>query len=100
MCTIVILMPYFFIPSFNISGKTLGDLKAELEKTIQDLQNNENEKNLTKEQIENIKQNILNINNSINDINNQIIELTNEIEQLNLQISEKDAEIKKIVNFL
>lgn len=100
MCIIVILMPYFFIPSFEVSSKTLGDLKAELNKSIQDLENNKNEKNLTQEQINTYKQNIIDINNSIADINNQIIELTNEIEELNVQISEKDDEIKKIVSFL
>ena len=100
ICIFIILLPYFFTPNFDVSGKTLGDLKKELEQTIQDLQNNENEKNLTKEQIETIKQNIVSINNSINEINNQIIELTNEIEELNIMISEKDEEIKKIVNFL
>ena len=100
MCIIVILMPYFFIPSFEVSSKTLGDLKDELNKSIQDLENNKNEKNLTQEQINTYKQNIIDINNSIADINNQIIELTNEIEELNVQISEKDDEIKKIVSFL
>ena len=47
ICIIILLLPYFYIPSLNVSGKTLGDLRKELESTIQDLQNNNNEKNLT-----------------------------------------------------
>lgn len=100
MCIIVILMPYFFVPNFEVSGKTLGDLKAELAETEQQLKNNQNEKNLTQEQIATTKQNIIDINNTINNINAQIITLTNEIEELNVQIAEKDEEIKKVVNFL
>ncbi|MCI8778771.1 MAG: peptidoglycan DD-metalloendopeptidase family protein [Bacilli bacterium] len=100
MCIIVILMPYFFVPNFEVIGKTLGDLKAELAQKEQDLKNNQNEKNLTQEQIANIKQNISEISNTIENINEQIITLTNEIEELNKQIGEKNEEIKKIVNFL
>lgn len=99
-CIIIVLIPYFFIPNSNVSGKTLGDLKRELEQTIENLRNNENEKNLTNQQIETIKQNIITINNTIAEINNQIISLSNEIEELNTQIANKDVEIKKIVNFL
>ncbi len=99
-CIITILIPYFFIPSLEVSGKTLGDLKAELNKTIEDLKNNEDEKKLTEEQINTAKQNIMNINNEIASINDQIITLNNEIDDLNEQIDSKDDEIKKIVNFL
>lgn len=100
MCIIVILMPYFFIPDIKVSGKTLGDLKAELQQKEEELANNQNEKNLTEQQITTIKNNIENINNTIESINQQIIDLTNDIKELNTQISEKDEEIKKIVNFL
>lgn len=100
ICIIILLLPYFYIPSLNVSGKTLGDLRKELESTIQDLQNNNNEKNLTQEQINTAKQNIISINNTISEINGQIIQLTSEIEELNTQIKTKDEEIKKIVNFL
>ena len=48
MCIIVILMPYFFIPSFEVSSKTLGDLKDELNKSIQDLENNKKDLQTTK----------------------------------------------------
>lgn len=100
ICIMVILLPYFFVPDIKVSGKTLGDLKAELEQKEEELANNKNEKNLTEQQIANIKNNIESINNTIESINQQIIDLTNEINELNTQISEKDAEIKKIVNFL
>lgn len=100
MCIIVILMPYFFVPKFDVSGKTLGDLKVELKQKEEELENNKNEKNLTEQQITNIKNNIQTISNTIDDINQQIITLTNEIEELNVQIDEKDEEIKKVVNFL
>ena len=100
ICIFIILIPYFFIPNIEVSGKTLGDLKAELQKVIDDFENNKNEKELTQAQIETIKQNVVSINNKISEINNQIVQLTNEIEELNIQISEKDVEIKKIVNFL
>ena len=72
MCIIVILMPYFFVPNFEVIGKTLGDLKAELAQKEQDLKNNQNEKNLTQEQIANIKQNISEISNTIENINEKI----------------------------
>ena len=100
ICIIIVLMPYFVVPSFEVKGKTLGDLKKEFEQAKKDLENNQNEKHLTEEQIEAAKQNIIDINETISNINDQIIELTNEIEELNIQISEKDEEIKKIVNFL
>ena len=100
MCIVAILIPYFFVPNFKVTGKTLGDLKAELAQKEQDLKNNQNEKNLTQEQIATIKRNIEEISNTIENINEQIITLTNEIEELNKQIGEKDTEIKKIVNFL
>ncbi len=100
ICIMVILLPYFCVPQFKVKGKTLGDLKSELAKMEEDFKNNQNEKELTEEQVETAKQNIIDINETISDINNQMIELTDEIERLNVQIAEKDEEIKKIVNFL
>lgn len=100
ICIMVILLPYFFVPDIKVSGKTLGDLKAELERKKEELKNNQNDKQLTKEQINTIKQNVESISNTIENINQQIIDLTNDINELNEQISEKDEEIKKIVNFL
>ena len=96
----LLLIPYFFIPVENVSGKTLGDLKQELNQTIQQLENNQAEKKLTQDQIDQIQQNIKNINEEIEQINNQILQLIKDIEDLNIQITEKDKEIKKIVNFL
>lgn len=97
---IMLLIPYFFVPTEGVKAKTLGDLKRELEDSIKQLEDNQAKKALTESQIESIKQNIKAINDRISEINNNIIQLTKEIEDLNVQIDEKDEQIKKIVNFL
>ncbi len=97
---VMLLIPYFFVPTNEVHAQTLGDLKRELEESIKKLEENQAQKQLTEEQIANIMQNIKDINDKIEQINNNIIQLTNEIEELNVQIDEKDEQIKKIVNFL
>jgi murein DD-endopeptidase MepM/ murein hydrolase activator NlpD len=97
---IIVVLPYFFVPNMMVIGKTLGDLEAELNATIESLRQNKDDEKLTKEQIAKAQENVKTISGRIDTINNEISVLLSEIDNLNIEISNKDTEIKRIVNFL
>lgn len=96
----VVLIPTFIVRFDTVKGKTLNDLEQELQKTKDNLTSNNQQIVLTNEQINNIKTTISSINKEIEQIGIDVENLNKEIESLNEQILAKDAEIKKVVQFL
>lgn len=96
---LILLLVNFSLPNMNVEAKTLRDLKKELADKEIELQEGENKKRLTQQQISNKKNNIYNINIEINKMSEEMNDLTNEIEQLNVEIVEKEKEIKEIINY-
>ena len=96
---IVLLATCLVIPSNRIEAKTLGDLKRELQKQIEEYEQSKHEQNLTQNQYDSIKNNISSIKSEIDQNQNTIIELGKEIEELNLNIAKKEEEIKEIIRF-
>lgn len=97
---LVLVLPAFFMAPMSAQGKTLGDLKKELEDFENDYKNNNSDQNLTESEISQAKSKIATIRTNINDISTEMVKLTEEINSLGEQIEEKDAEIKKIINFV
>ena len=93
----IILIMFITIP--NVSAKTLGDLKKELEETQNELSENKNEKKVTEQEMTNISGNIKNIQTTITNNYKTIDKLNSEIETLSKNIEDKTNEIKKIINF-
>lgn len=100
MIMLVFVMPTFFIAPFKVKGKTLGDLKKELEEYENNYNQNQNNQNLTESQIKEAQSKVASIRSNINTISNQMVDLTNEIADLEEEITLKDEEIKKILNFI
>ena len=80
-------------------AKTLGDLKAELEKTKQEYINTKKEQQNTENQMININSNIKKAQSDMEQAGNDIETLNKEIDKLNADIEEKEQEIKNIINF-
>lgn len=101
--TCILLIMVFIIQSFCVPdvvhGKTLGQLKSELEASQKKYQENENQKELTQSQINSTNAQISNIEAEIKQIYIDISNLDKEIEQLNNDIVKKDKEIKEIINY-
>lgn len=97
--SLVLFCTCLFIPFDRIHAKTLGDLKAELNKQIEEFNNTKNQKELTEKQITNIKSNISSIYKQIEDNQNTVVELGEQIEQLKEDIVKREEEIKDIVRF-
>ena len=95
---IVLIIPYFYIP--QIKGKTLGDLKRELEQKKEEYSQNKQQKEQTEEEIANTRAAIKNIENQITQIYKELADLATEIEILNENIAKKDQEMKDIINFV
>ena len=97
-CVLVLLFPMFYAP--KVKGKTLGDLKSELENRQNDLNKNKQQQELTQQQINNINSTVTNIKSQISQTYVDISNLDAEIEELNKKIKEKEEEVKKLVNFI
>lgn len=97
--SLVLFCTCLFIPIDKTSAKTLGDLKNELNKQIEEYNNTKNEKNLTESQINNIKNNINSIYAEISANQNTVVELENQIEELEEDIIKREEEIKDIIKF-
>lgn len=97
-CIILVMMCFTF--PMSGSAKTVRDLMDEL--NALETQNNQNQqdKALTQDQINQTNENINNINETISKAKEEIETLSVEIEELNQDIEEKDEEIKKLMNFL
>lgn len=98
----IITIMIFLLPTFvqPVHAKTLGDLKEELYQKQQELIENEQNQNLTTQQINNANAEIATVKASIEQTYVDIAALDKEIELLNQDIAEKDAQIKEILNFV
>lgn len=99
---IIMIMILFFssviIPDVAYA-KTLGDLKEELQKTIDEYNSAQSDKNMTQSQIDTTNKNINNTSIAISNSQDEIAKLTEEIEELNLDIQKKKKQIKDIIGF-
>ncbi len=98
----VLLVPMFAAPYVvnAADNRTIKSILADIEKQKEDLENNQSKQNLTEAQIKDVKNNISLIDANIKKGQQDIIDLNNQIAELKVEIEAKDAEIKKIVNFL
>ena len=95
---ICLIVSNFCIPT--VKAKTVGDLKAELDQFIADYNANKLQKELSEQEVKNIKSNINSINNNIASIGEDINNLNDEIYNLNEQIKKNEEEIKEILAFV
>ncbi|MFV0249430.1 MAG: murein hydrolase activator EnvC family protein [Bacilli bacterium] len=95
---IVFLFPY--LTPIQVKGKTLQDLKDELEQQQIELNENQIQKELTEQQIININSKIKNVEAQINQTYSDIETLNNEIVTLNNQIEQKNKEIKELLRYM
>ena len=96
---LILLVTCFISPVQKVHGKTLGDLKKQLQQQMEEYEKNQNEKNLTESQYNNTKNNISSIQNEIARNQDTIVSLGVEIEELNVNIKKKEEEIKDIIKF-
>ncbi len=80
-------------------GKTLGDLKAELNKKIEEYDKNQTQQEATEAEIKKAEKRISQIQQTIDDNQKEILRLEQEIIKLNEEILNKEQEIKDIVKF-
>lgn len=95
---LVLVISTIVIPDVTYA-KTLGDLKKELQNTLNDYNEAQNNKNLTQSEIDSTQANISKTSEEITASQNEISTLTQEIEQLNLDIQTKKKQIKDIISF-
>ena len=93
----IITVNIFSIP--EVSAKTVGDLKGELNALEKEAKDNKNKIIYTDNQIKKAKQDIIKINKDIDRMANEIIAKNKEIESLNIEIKEKDNEVKELIEF-
>lgn len=96
---LILFSTCFFIPFEKTSAKTLGDLKEELNKQIEEYNNTQEQKELTENQINSIKNNISSIYEEIEQNQKTVIELGQQIQELENDIVTKEEEIKDIIRF-
>ena len=99
MVMLVFVIPTFFMAPIEVKGKTLGDLQKELEEFEQNYNENQDQQDLTEQEIATARAKVQSIRSNINSISEEMVDLTNEIAQLEEEIVLKDEEIKKIINF-
>lgn len=95
---IMLILSLIIIPE-TTHGKTLGDLKEELSKNIEEYNSAKKDKELTQDEIETINNNIESSSKKIEESQKNIQILTEEIENLNSEILKKKNQIKDIVSF-
>lgn len=97
-----LLIPSLYIPKdiFASDNRTIASIKADLETQKQELLDNEEQQELTQEEIDTIIANVEVIEADIVTGQNEIIELNTEIAQLEIDIEEKEEEIKRLLNFV
>lgn len=97
ICLLILISP--ILSNSQVEAKTLGDLKAELEKSKQDYANTKKEQAETETKMTNINSSIKNAQNEMEKASLDIEKLTKQINKLNEDIELKEKEIKKIINF-
>ena len=100
LLVLMIAFPSMVTPITNVKAKTLGDLKRELDALEADAKENEHQKELTEQQMNEIRNNIDQIGKDMEQMTEDIKRLTAEIVALNKDIEKKDMEMKEIVNFV
>lgn len=94
---VCLLISNLYVP--KVYGKTLGDLKEELEQYKSDYEQNKLEKELSEQEIKQIESNINSISNEIYESGEEIKRLNDEIITLNEEIKKDEEEIKDILQF-
>ena len=89
----------FFIPT-ETNAKTLGDLKAELNRVERENKETKEEIHKTESEINKTRQTISQIYVDMDNISKEIIAKTKEIEELDIEIKEKDQETKELLKFM
>ncbi len=89
----------FTSASYNTKAKTFGQLKEELKQEENNLGQNNQQKQLTEEQIKQVNSNITQNRKDIENITTEVKNLNDEIIKLNEEIEKKNAQIKSIINF-
>ena len=101
--SIILLIVFVLITAVltheNVEAKTLGDLKAELEKSKQDYINTKKEQQNTENKMVNINSNIKKAQSDMEKAGNDIEQLNKDIDKLNQDIEDKTNEIKNIISF-
>ena len=99
---IVLAVPTVLFPLSvtAVDNRTLQDLLNEVNAMQEKLNSVEDTKKLTNQQIADITKSISTISQDLTNIENEVIQLGIDIELLNVDIVEKDAQIKKLINFL
>lgn len=95
---VVILLVILLIP-VNVSAKTLGEYKAELEAIEKSYSDNQSSIQRTDEEIAAAKQRVSEIYDEIAVIESDMIEINKEISKLNEKIIEKSDEIKDLMKY-
>jgi murein DD-endopeptidase MepM/ murein hydrolase activator NlpD len=83
----------------NVSAKTVGDVKRELNNLETKAAETNNKIKYTQAQINSAKNQITQIRIDMENISQEIIDLREEIEDLNVKIAEKDKETKELMAF-
>ncbi len=97
---IILIFTLLFISLPRVEAKTLRDLKNELATMKEKKANNENEKKLTQEELNQVNRNIESVSKKITESENTIEKLNKEIADLNEQAKQRELEIKEIMHFL
>lgn len=95
----LLILVSLFIP-LKITGKTLRDIKNELEAAEKAIQENQNKQNVTEAEMKDIQNRVYNNEVSADELVRKIKVLEDEIEELNNNISLKEEEIKRLINFV
>jgi murein DD-endopeptidase MepM/ murein hydrolase activator NlpD len=98
----VLLVPMFVAPYVvnAADNRTIKSILADIEAQKKALSDKKNQQTLTEAQIREVKNNITLIDANIKKGQQEVIDLNNQIAELQIEIKAKDAEMRKIVNFL
>ena len=99
LLSFVLLFTCLIVTPVKAAGKTLGDLKDELNQKIKEYEENEEQKEITNAQMEKIQKEIEKIYQTIQKNQEEIVRLEGEIVELTKEIELKEQEIKDVVKF-
>ncbi len=101
---VLLILLLSFVPVLKaddiFSYRTLGDLEDALEQALEDKKNQENEKELTEKEFNQLAEDIVTSENKVQSLNTEIIEAGKKIEDLGIQIEDKKEETDNILVFL
>ena len=99
-CLLIVLIAISIIDVQFIQAKTLRDIKADVEAAEKALKENQDKQQETEDEMYDIQDEVHANLVEVDNIMKNIAVLTEEIELLNVQIEEKEAEIKRLLNFV